>query len=218
MMRTLPLLAITGALTVLSGYVHGLWTGRWGDPRELELAVARLQLVPLKIGDWDGQDEQIDPREVKQAGFRGHLRRKYTNRVSGAKVSITLACGLPGPLSVHTPEHCYRGLGFRQVSPSDKFAPASEQGSPGGAFWTAKFTRDGVAGPERLRVYWAWRTTGGWQAPDHPRLTFAGAPALHKLYVVHQPARDDEGAGEGPGVEFMRLLLPELQKALFAKS
>src|SRR5207253_5526248 len=50
-----------------------------------------------------------------------------------------------------------------------------------------------------------------------PRLTFARHAALYKLYVIRplrsldQPLQEDE-----EGLEFMRLLVPQLEEALFA--
>ena len=218
MLRTLPLLAVTGALTVLSGYVHGLYTGRWGDPAELEAAVARLGHVPMKIGDWHGEAETVDPRAARQAGFRDYVMRRYQNRRTGAVATVLLACGPPGPLSVHTPDICYRGAGFTQLAPAARYSPGAAQRSPADAFWTAKFGKGTEFVSTQQRIFWAWSTGERWQAPDNPRRTFAGAPALYKLYVTSQVARPGEEPAASHGSELMRELLPELQKALFSKT
>jgi hypothetical protein len=217
MLRTLPLLVITGALTVLSGYVHGLWTGRWADSAELDAAVARLDRVPAKIGDWEGQAEELDARAVRLAGFRGYLTRQYKNRRTGATVNVLLACGRPGPLSVHTPDVCYRGAGFRQLDAATKHTPGPAGGSAPDEFWMANFNKNVAGVPTQQRVLWAWSTRGGWQAPDNPRLTFAGGSALYKLYVINPRAGADGGPAQSQADEFLRQLLPELQQALFAK-
>src|SRR4051812_10903743 len=111
-MRTL-VLAIAAAVVAADGYVHGLWTQRWQSSPELAQAVDRLDLLPSTVGDWRGTDHRkLQDREVQQAGFAGHVHQSY-RRPDGAVVSVLLACGRAGPLSVHTPEVCYGGAGFQ---------------------------------------------------------------------------------------------------------
>ena len=217
MLRTLPLLAVTGALTVVSGYVHGVYSGRWADPAELDRAAARLAQVPLQIGDWDGQPDELAARSVKQAGFHGYLVRTYKNRRTGATVWFLLACGRSGPLSVHTPEQCYRGLGYQQHSAAEHYTAAGP-GSPPGVFWTAKFGKGTGAGALQQRVNWAWNRGSGWEAPGSPRFALAGVSALYKMYVIHPVERADEAATQGASSEFLREALPVLQQALSPKS
>jgi hypothetical protein len=217
MLRTIPLLGITATLTFLSGYVHGLWTDRWGDSPELQEAVARLERVPTKVGDWDGHEEQLDPRATRRAGFRGYVTRRYENRRTGATVHLLLACGRSGPLSVHTPEVCYRGSGYAQVGRLRKHAPTPAESSAPAEFWTARFSKGAAAAPPQLAVLWAWSAGRGWLAPDNPRLTFAGAPALYKLYVVNATSPAEGSGVDGTCQEFLRQLLPELDKAIFRR-
>jgi hypothetical protein len=217
MLRTFTILAVSAALTAFSGYVHGLWTGRWEDSPELEQALLRLQNVPATIGGAHGEPQTLDTRSVKLAGFRGYLLRRYDNRHTGTTVSVLLGCGRPGPLSVHTPDVCYRGAGFRQAGPAEKYLVAGKPGAPPAEFWTAKFIRGEGPGATHLRIFWGWNRQGEWQAPNNPRLAFAGAPALYKLYVVSQVPDPTTESEEGIDNRFLLQLLPELHRALFAK-
>lgn len=212
MKRTFPLLAAT-VLMIVADVVHGTWTDRWGPSTERENAVKRLADVPLLIGDWDGQTREIDPSEFEVARIDGYLMRDYVNRRTGSHVSILLVCGRPGPVSVHTPDVCYRGAGYESVAAPAEYAVPLD--SSEAHFWTAKFRKQESAVPVQLRVFWSWSADGQWAAPEKPRWTFARSRALYKLYVIRQLLPTEEPLAHDPAVEFMRALIPELKKALF---
>jgi hypothetical protein len=212
----LPMARVYRLLTVFAvvasaGAVHGLWTNRWTAPAALGRATARMADLPLTLGDWDGQAEALDGRQLAAAEVSGHLLRRYVNRRTGAVVSVLLLCGRPGPVSVHTPEVCYRGAGYDQVGGRSKHALAGRAGE----LWVSRFAKQHAAAPEALRVLYAWNATGKWEAPASPRAAFARHPALYKLYVIRPLARDDEPLEEDPALEFLRALVPALDKALF---
>jgi len=214
-MRTL-LLSLAAMFLAVDGYVHGLWTNRWDVSHELEEAAARLNAVPMDFGDWHGEARALQPREVEVAGFTGYLRRGYVQRQDGRVVDVLLSCGPPGPLSVHTPEACFGGAGYALTQ-----APAIEVlPCPGlfrnAEFWKAKYEKPQAIPPVRMRVLWSWHAEGAWQVPANPRMSFAGLPALYKLYVTcslngFQEARDDALCAK-----FLKVFLPELDKSLFA--
>jgi hypothetical protein len=201
-------------LVVLSGLLHGVWTRRWKDGRELETAVARLNDVPLTVGEWSGRDEGLDAQEVAQAGLAGTWRRRYVHRRTGATLTVLLMCGRSGAAAVHTPEWCYRGVGYEPERPqrlrvTDADGTAAE-------FWAGKFRKpDAVAAPG-LRIFWGWNASGAWQAPDYPRLAFARYPALYKLYIVRELTSPGETLDEDPTVGFLQEFLPVADRALFA--
>jgi hypothetical protein len=194
------------------GYVHGVWTDRWHTSLQLEDAVAQLERVPTTIGDWHSEAETtLSEREVEQAGFSGYISRRYKNRRNGASVNLLLACGRAGPMSVHTPEICYRGSGYDQVGPTVRHPEKDAE------LWKAVFNKVDAAPPLKLRVYWAWNNAGAWRAPANPRIAFGGSRALYKLYVIHEVVRgesDDDNSGLG----FLRQALPVVDRALFAAS
>jgi hypothetical protein len=53
-------------------------------------------------------------------------------------------------------------------------------------------------------------------AVDSPRLHFASTRALDKLYVVRRLSRPDERADQDSFPGFLELLMPELNRCLFA--
>jgi hypothetical protein len=214
-MKRSLLLCIATVFLALEGYVHGVWTNRWTNSQELEEALGRLQRVPMKIGDWEGSAEELGPGEAQQAGFAGYFLRRYQKRQDGSVVTVMLACGPAGALSVHTPAVCYGGAGYTLAGPVVKHDSQALASSPA-EFWKAKFTKENVATPLNLRIFYSWHARNAWQAADSPRLTFAGLPAIHKLYVTHQMTGANERYDDQLCDEFMRLFLPELEKTAFA--
>jgi hypothetical protein len=214
-MRTVQTLTAL-AVVIPCGIVYGLWTDRWVASAEPGASAARLADVPLTIGEWEGEALAVDAAGRGPAGVAGQLVRRYRNRLTGGVVSVLLVCGRPGPVSVHTPDVCYGGAGYDLNAPPTRYAAASAPAP--GEFWVADFNRVDSLEPVRLRIFWAWSAAGAWRAPDSPRLTFARFPALWKLYVLSETAAAGERMGDGPCPEFLRRLLPELEKRLFPSS
>lgn len=216
MVKTLPVwLALM--LVVATGVADGLWSNRWSASKELQAAAARLTDFPSTIGDWEGHSQDVDARQLELGEIAGYANYRYVNRRNGNSVSVLVVCGRPGPVSVHTPDVCYRGAGYEPVSAPLK-RPLEIGSSRPAEFWMANFSKQGGNAPAHLRVCWAWSANGAWQAPDSPRMQFAQNSALYKLYVIRSIAAADEPLKGDPGVEFIQLLLPQLQKALFPAS
>jgi hypothetical protein len=204
------------ALMLASGVVHGDWTGRWSNLDELcAQATGRLHQLPMTLGDWHGQDGELDQRTLERAPMSGYLFRRYQNRVTGEEITVFLVCGRSGPVSVHTPDVCYRGAGYEQIGANARCEVALVQGSA--EFWMGEFhkARSPVAG--RLRILWAWSSDGAWQAPDKPRMQFARQGCLHKLYIVSSAAADRPFAADAGTQEFIKRLIPQLEATLFER-
>src|SRR5215210_7531380 len=120
MLRMFP--AVLAIVTVLaSGVVHGLWTDRWGMAEEPMAAAARLDQLPLDLGDWQGQPLDFEPSQLGPVA--GYLYRRYVNQRNGASVSVSLLCGRPGPVAIHTPDVCYVASGY-QAAPAREYSPS----------------------------------------------------------------------------------------------
>jgi hypothetical protein len=211
MAKLIPVITVYG-LVLLSGVVEGIWTGRWARDEHIEAAAAKLSYVPIVVGDWDGQELELDAREITAAGASGYLRRTYVNRRTGNTVSLLIICGRPGPVSVHTPDICYQGIGYDQVGAPVKHSVTSE---PAATFWVRKFRKNESVVLAHLRILYSWSATGIWTAADNPRFSFARYPVLYKMYVIRELPRGDEPLEGDPCLEFLDVLLPELQKALY---
>jgi hypothetical protein len=199
-------------LLILGGVVHGVWTNRWGRSEEAHQAAAKLDGISLKLGLWEGQRQTLTAAQVSQLqDVSGHFLAKYENVRHGNSVLVFVVAGRPGPIAEHTPDICYQAGGYKMTG-------NRRVSEPGGDFWTAVVAKTQAADQKRLRIYWAWGSRGEWSAPDNPRLTYAGQPALYKLYLIHEATSLDDTADEEPCRDLIKKLLPELQRALFGVS
>jgi hypothetical protein len=214
-MRRWWLVSLAIAIVVGSGIAHGLCTDRWSPPVELQEAVKRLASLPSSIADWDGTDLDNDLSAKFRADIPGFLHRRYVQRGSQREITVAIVCGRPGPISVHTPDVCYQGAGYRLTADPTKHvvsAPASRESAP---LWKATFLKETFPTREELRVYWSWHAGDSWQAVKEPRLAFARFPVLHKLYVIYRVPLGANAAANDPCPEFLQQLLPEINAHLF---
>ena len=201
--------ALTGSLALIAcGIVHGFWTDRWVPPVETTQAAERLDAIPLELGDWDGEVNQVKAGEGGE-GVAGCIKRLYINRKTGVAVSLFMVCGRPGPVSIHTPEVCYGASGFL-VNPKDTFDTES-----GDSLWKTDVARTSATEEKRLRLYWGWNGGNGWTACDDARVRFVRYPVLHKVYVVRELDGLTDSSPSEPCEEFLHVLLPALRTTLF---
>ena len=201
------------ALIVGTGLVHGAWTNRWRPAPALAELAARLESVPMVLGEWTATSRQIPPGELAMTGGVGYIARVYTNPVKGLTLSVLLLSGLPGKIATHTPDACYPSAGYtlgNSASYVQRYGGGLERAAE---FQTAVASRAGTK-PSALRLYWAWHTPRGWSAPENARWAFAAEPMLSKLYVVRETGGDAVDPKDDPCTQFMSLLLPELDRVM----
>lgn len=212
-MLRMPALFVGITVVIASGVVQGLWTDRWTLSSEPEASAAKLASLSIDLTDWDSfEGPPLDAREQANAGISGYLIRRFVHRETKSQVQIYLLCGRPGQISVHTPDICFEGAGYEFSGPPER---ETLMGQPGQNFWIAQCAKHTAGLPEQVRVYWSWTATGKWQAPDNPRLSFARHKALFKLYVIHPLPPSGEPIDKDPSLEFIRQLLPQLNRSLF---
>ncbi len=210
MKRSIPLLA--GLFVVLAtALVQGVWTQRWQKSADMEAAVRRLSNAPGDLGSWKAEAVEFDADTLTAAGAQGSWVRRYTDARSGASVLVILLCGRSGKMSVHRPEHCYRGAGYEMMAEP---APYEIAGDPAAHCWMTRFRKEENSGSVQLRIFWTWFGDGTWQAPDSPRLTFAHLPALYKLYTVRELPPRQERLEQDPSLDLLQHLLPVLAETL----
>jgi hypothetical protein len=175
----------------------------------------REQHLALNVGSWEGQELELEPRQVAVAELTGYVMRRYVHPETGTVLTVLLVCGHPGPIVAHGPEVCYDGAGYNQKASEVHDRQTIAGQSEAADFLRADFEKTAVAIPELLRIYWSWNATGNWSAPSGPRLAFAKYPALYKLYVVRQMHGPEQAAEKDPTVDFMREFLPRVQEQLF---
>jgi hypothetical protein len=213
MRRTLGPILVSLALVAAMGVVHGVYSDRWIRSTQLERALAALPRVPAAFGDWVGEDRPLDPSAVRAGNIDGYVSRRYRNSRTGEAVSMLIVCGRGGPISVHTPDVCYEGAGYRQLAPERQTDLDPGDGRKD-VFYVARFGAPGVV-PKQMEIYWGWSLDGvTWQAPRNPRLALARSRALYKMYVVREFAPNSRQADADTCEAFLRRVLPELRQAL----
>jgi len=194
-----------------SGIAYGFWTGRWDPPTDPPPDVeARLKSIPADLGDWQGEDVEADTRGASPV--LGRLERRYRNTRTNQIVSVSLVCGKPGPICIHTPDVCYGSSGFN-VGEKKKYTAANIAGAE---FWTADALKKKSTDQTRLRIFWAWDGGDGWQAAGNPRLAYHRYPVLYKLYLIRELNAAGDALDDDPCLELFQQLQSELQRALFA--
>jgi len=203
---------ITVLVLVIAGVWNGLLSDRWGDSTDLTAAVKRLEQVRPALGEWVGRPAPIDTRALQLTEVSSYLSRSYLHRGTGEVVNILILCGRPGPVSVHTPDVCYLGAGYkmgpRAVETWTDVVPGIQA-----EFWSARFSKP--RDPIPLHISWAWSDGGEWHAPQFPRLAFINSRVLYKLYVI-RPIRSGTATTDEGLRAFLKELLPELQRSILA--
>jgi hypothetical protein len=197
-------------LIIASGLLYGLWTGRWERTAPVPTDMnGRLARIPAELGDWQGEDVESDTRGASPV--LGRLERRYRNVHTNKIVSVSLVCGKPGPISIHTPDVCYGSSGFA-VGENKKLAPRPGAGAE---FWTADALKKKSTDQTRLRIFWAWNGGEGWQAADNPRLAYVRVPVLYKLYLIRELNMAGDALDDDACLDLFQQLQPELQRVLF---
>ncbi len=204
------------AILIALGLFQHVWAQRpekANDPAEI---TARLARIPLRIGSWEGQDE-TENLPAYPPGKVGPIRTiRYVNRQSGEAVSILVTAGPTGPMLFnHQPTNCYTAVGYELVSGPIRHTVSSATSSAD--FLVGQFTKTAGATPSSLRIFWSFSAAGAWQVPASPRLAFARYPVLFKVYVTRPLHKRVDPVEKDPANEFIRELVPELDKAALCR-
>ena len=188
----------------------------------MRAAIDRLAQIPDQIGPWTGRAYPLDEITVRVAGCADYRTFRFVHRETGRAVNAAIMVGLPGPMSVHTPEACYPAAGFTQLRNSLQRVPLRELSPDAGS---GELVRIDFVEPKSelpVRVYQGWFDGVSWSRPQYPRLVFFSRTHLFKLQVyapLTPPpfAEDQSELIDGPA-EFLRDALPLLTRLLENKA
>jgi EpsI family protein len=93
---SLVLLLVTAAILLL-----------YGRGREMELPVGNLNILPLMINDWVGEEIMVSDRDKRLLGTKNVLLRRY--RRGRYTVNLYVLECASNRASFHPPEYCYVG-------------------------------------------------------------------------------------------------------------
>ena len=208
MTRTLSITTITAAVLLGVGLYHGRATDRWADPSADDSPGRRFADMPLALGDWVGEPM---PRESTDDPKTSVQNFKFTQPRTGRWVLTSITSGRAGRVSIHNPEHCYLGSGYEVVDAIKRESLDADK-KAATAFWTGHFQKKKPTGVESIRIWWGWSGDGNWQAPEYPRLYYAAAQRLHKLYMIHPVTGRDTPEDQAAYREFMLRYLAEMNR------
>jgi hypothetical protein len=202
-------------IVVASAIWQGGKTERWGKFPELDVCAARINKIPLEIGggEWKGTiGPKMDENIRKYAGAVGDAQILYTNS-NGQKVNLLVVCGRLMDVWNHRPDRCYPAHGYKQETDPKGTQKLTDDEKAPCDFLSSIYTLQ--TDQRRVRVYWGWSSDGKWVAPDDLRQDFFRTDPIFKIQVETGVAEDNEPAERGPGADFIKVLLPELNRVLF---
>jgi len=204
------------AVTLLSGWVHGRMTNRWGYPEDTVAAAAKLQGVPTQFGTWQlRSSEELSENTIKMLDCVGYFVREYVNRQTGDSVKAALLLALPEPLTLHTPEVCFSSREYT-IAQQRQRVKVHNPNRPDDEFWALTFRSNHLEG-DMLRVYYAWSTGDRWSAPEQNRFTFK-QPYLYKIQLAgHMPLGADPETAD-PCWDFLQDFIPVVEPYLVQPS
>jgi len=214
MVKQIPIV-LAVLLLVVGALKQGADSERWSTFPELDVYAKHLEVVPLDVGEWRGEEgAKIDDRSKQVAGVVGSVNRKFTNPTLNESVSVDLVSGRPHDMYFHTPDRCYPAAGFERGGKQTQVKIDGVEGS----FYTNTYIKTESSGIQNLRVYWAWSTDGTWTAPESFKWKYGGNPSIYKLYVMVPITSHDQSEDRNGATDFLRVFVPELKKTLFAKT
>lgn len=216
---SLATLATAGAVLLMVGVtvLQGMWTDRWTGRNVGEALAKAARLLeerfPKACGDWELEQEiESDPKELERAGAVGHISRLYRNNRTKSRVSVFVVCATYYDASGHTPDRCYPGAGFEIAEAEHRQAVPLKNGGTAETY-TGTFRKQG----RTLRVFWTFRVTAGWVAPQIARIELASEQAVYKLYAIIDETQIRGAQATSECVDFLANLLPAIDAALAAE-
>lgn len=218
MVRAWVIILFALAILIGTGLVHALWTDRWDTPVDRKTAATRFAQFPAKLGDWEGALTEVSQEQYPEAVYGTGVTVRYVNSVDANAITVYLAFGRPGPLTIHTPALCFDGGGFQMVGNEEPFSTSVGTPARPVEFRSALFSKTMGPVPEHVRVMWSWNTGGQWQAPASPRMALARFRVIYKLYVARRVNNPGDPVKDEATQQFLDQLIPELDKGVLSSN
>lgn len=223
MLRLYVPVAVTVVLIASLTYWESEYSDRFtGSSISAEEFHQKFKSLPNEVGPWVGVDKVVPEETLKTAGAVSHVSRIYTNRDTNEKVDVWLVVGHARDISRHTPDICYPSQGYAMDGAQLKQSIQLDDSAEEADFHTARFKKESAlsGGGNLDRVFWAWNANKedekNWVAPDSSRLHFGNNTALYKLYFTSAMKAREESVTENTAYKFAKMMLPVVNKTLFA--
>lgn len=184
------------------------------DPDTKQFVDASAPAVPRSFGKWFSQDVSIPLDQFEASGCHGVVSRVYKHAETGEEVTIFLVSGKAYHVTIHTPDWCYVAAGYEmEKSPSNYSFELSNGKRPD--VLNAMFKKQEPTRTTRLRILWTYSDDGNWVAPKLAKHSFAGKPAMYKIYFITNANGEVPKMGDDPTVKFAKEFLPLVEPILF---
>lgn len=204
--KLLSAVGLVASLAIISGWVHGSMSNRWGVQPDEMAAAELLEKTPQQFGAWQTERSfEMEERTLRMLQCSGDVNRLYANPISGAQVNVAVLLGPTGPIGSHTPEICYSSVDYAQQG--KRRLVSLEIGDKTHSFWQVMFKRNSVGG-ESLSVFYAWSSGDEWVAADEPRWQFADRPFLYKIQLASILPPSSTADDLQPCSEFLAEFIP----------
>lgn len=212
---------VLSVVVAIGTYAHGIMTDRWErvNGELLNQFTVQVPKIPLSFGDWEGTEEFISDKEFEATNCTAYISRRYVNRGTGEIVSMYCVSGTARHITIHSPDWCYQGAGYKMQGKPVQYSAPYSGGSSSAEFLTASFHKADVANTgndKTLRIFWTYSDDGEWIGPPWAKAFFAGRPALYKIYLICDCSGQDTSAGASPANKFTSDLFQSINQTLFA--
>lgn len=221
MPKSVLYMAIASVVVIVSAVYQGLITDRWSNDVTEKLLVFTERLekspgIPKQIGNWVGEDTEVDQAQFRASGCHGVVSRLYRNLATKEEISVYFVSGKAYHVTIHTPDWCYVAAGFEMDKDPHRYQ-IKDTGLPENPeLLTAKFKKVDATQTTVLRILWTYSDDGTWTAPGSAKYEFVGRPALYKVYFIRQmPGMSGPPLGDDALVRFAKEFLPVANAALF---
>lgn len=215
-------LAVVVVVVLAFTWAHGVMTERFGflktTSATLNQFTERVPEIPLTIGSWVGSEEEVDPVQFKLTNCTKCVQRHYRNRDTGQAVDFYLVSGSGRNITIHTPDWCYRAVGYIADSEPVQYRMAAEGIKPDPEFATAVFRKhDEQSGLSQiLRIFWTYSADGVWTGPKWAKLVLTRRNALYKIYLICRVEPNSSAAEKDSAAPaFVKDCFPTINAVLF---
>ena len=204
--RSIVVLVLALAITVLSGVLQGSYARRWGTQGGESKLAERLLSFPESFATWTTRDShEMSDIAVQLLQPSAYFNRRFVGS-EGQVINASVILGAHGPISVHTPEICYSSQDYSIAQPRRAVTIKTPSGQEA-EFWMLTMRSNDVE-QRLLRVYYAWSTDGNWKAVESPRFAYIGQPHLFKFQMACIIAPEDESRVDPAGQQFLQDFVP----------
>jgi len=226
MAKFIPLGAVLVVTLIAGTLYHARLTDRFSPPNSELLGqfTECIPKLPKKIGDWEGQDELISDKEFALTNCTAYISRRWVNKKTGEVISTYVVSGTARHITIHSPDWCYQGAGFKMDSkPTNANLLYGENDSETATCLTTVFRKKIPTQPDAenvLKLYWTYADDGNWEGPNSwggAKAYYAGRPAMYKIYFTANATGRDPAEAEDQVKQFAKDVLPTFNSVLFTE-